>query len=386
MWHYILIFGVIIAQLNDLRSEVDSTFAPVKISLLTCKSGDELYSTFAHTALRIQNTETGQDVVFNYGTFDTDTPNFYLKFLRGKLDYKLSVTTMERFLRSYNYQQRSVMEQDLDLSLVQKQRLYEAIIINYLPENKFYKYDFFFDNCTTRTIDIITLATGKIDYERRLDDITFRQMLKQYLHGMPWSSFGIDLIIGAIADKKTSREDQHFLPIYLYKDINDANVSSSGKKLVEKDYKVLNYDSEDLKRQTPRTNWPLYLTLLLLVMEVVVMVFGSGRILTYYDNIWFALLGSGGIVMAFMWFGTDHLATKSNYNLLWANLLFWPYLFVKERTVKRVVGYILITCSLLAVCNTFSQFLPQYFHEAFGVMALISMVKVGRKMALEHYF
>ena len=132
-----------------------------QISLLTCDPGDQLYSAFGHSAIRVLERTTGEDLVFNYGTFDFNTPYFYVKFTQRTLDYMLSVSTYERFLAEYNYYQRDVREQVLDLSPEQIERLVEFLQINYRPQNRFYRYDFFYDNCATRIRDVMDRVLGK---------------------------------------------------------------------------------------------------------------------------------------------------------------------------------------------------------------------------------
>ena len=126
-----------------------------EISILTCAPGEELYSIFGHTAIRVRDSISNTDYVFNYGTFDFNTSNFYLKFMKGELNYFLSVTTFERFIREYEFQKRSIAEQHLNLTSNEKGSIIGALVNNSLPENREYHYHFFYDNCATRIRDII---------------------------------------------------------------------------------------------------------------------------------------------------------------------------------------------------------------------------------------
>jgi hypothetical protein len=215
---------------NTLLSE------KAQISLLTASPGDELYSVFGHSALRVKDQEKNIDLVFNYGTFDFDTPNFYTKFVRGKLLYKLSVATMEQFIPEYNYEGRAIYEQVLNVSQTQKQELFDFLLINRLPENAYYHYDFFYDNCATRIRDLIdeilqpvwpqetdindqslaeikSMLAYEYDYEPELNPTrTFRDMLQPFLVNMPWSAYGIDLALGLPADKVATAWDYMYLP------------------------------------------------------------------------------------------------------------------------------------------------------------------------------
>ena len=102
-----------------------------EISILTCSPGKELYSLFGHTAIRVQDPKANLDEVFNYGTFDFDTPHFYLKFAQGLLTYQLSATSFHNFMLSYQMEERSVYSQRLRLDSLQKQQLFDLLLENY---------------------------------------------------------------------------------------------------------------------------------------------------------------------------------------------------------------------------------------------------------------
>lgn len=361
-----------------LSAQTEDPFADVEVSLLSCRSGDELYSTFGHTAIRLYNPKTEVDIVYNYGTFDFNTPYFYIKFLRGKLPYRLAASNLSSFLSAYQYEERSVLEQKLKLTTKQKEKIFKKLANNIKPENKFYKYDFFFDNCTTRAMDVITTATGELRYGQEPKDITFRDMLKENLQSMPWSEFGIDLIIGAVADRKASRSEQYFLPLYLHAGVNNAQLFS-GNSLAMTDDVLLDHEARDIDRKTPAANWPLYLAVLLLGLEILLFI-RNPKLSSSYDKCWMWLMVILGLVMLFMWLGTDHLATKQNYNILWASPLFLIHSLSKNGAVRRAVAIVIVILCSIAVLNTLVQFLPQYFHPAFGCFAGISILKLVRNI------
>ena len=184
----IFVIGIPFFSLAQALSERAS------ISLLTGSPGTELYSTFGHSAIRVHDPSTGMDIVFNYGTFDFNTPNFYLKFAQGKLNYKLSIETFEQFRAGFIYENRSVVEQKFNLTQTQKNLLFALLEQNYLPENRFYKYDFFFDNCATRIRDLMITAFGE-DFQYQYPEewknsgLTFRNLIDMYLTNHHWSDF-----------------------------------------------------------------------------------------------------------------------------------------------------------------------------------------------------
>ncbi|MCS6818996.1 MAG: DUF4105 domain-containing protein, partial [Chitinophagales bacterium] len=216
------------------------------ISLLTIAPGKELYATFGHSAIRVKDEKQGLDLVFNYGTFDFNQPDFYLNFLRGRLLYMLSVDYFTDFLEMYKYEKRSVAEDILDLSPEEKQRIFEFLVFNARPENKNYRYEFFFDNCATRVRDVFEKELNeKLIYHNQGFDTTktLRQMLDLYVEHRPWTKFGFYLILGSPTDVKATPRMQAFLPDYLQKLMRKATVQRDGieKPLIKKSLTLLQY-------------------------------------------------------------------------------------------------------------------------------------------------
>ena len=197
------------------------------VSVLTCGPGTDLYSTFGHTSFRVQDSEKGIDWIYNYGTFDFNTPNFYSKFARGKLLYSLSKQRLENFLYTYELENRWVKEQLLNLSSEEKNELFSFLEINYLPENRKYKYDFLYDNCSTKIPTILKEILGnELQFETYQDSTsyTFRDLIQQNLIRNSWSSFGIDLALGAVIDKKATTLQYTFLPNYVLRQLDHTEL------------------------------------------------------------------------------------------------------------------------------------------------------------------
>lgn len=207
---YLLIFsnGQAIASGND----------SIRLSLLTCAPGEEIYSLFGHTAIRYEDPANGIDAVFNYGLFSFNTPNFILRFSLGETDYQLGATDYARFAAEYAFDGRSVWQQTLNLSKEEKAELIRLLQENYLPENRVYRYNFFYDNCATRPRDKIEESIdGKVIYPAEPQDgsLSFRDIVHQYCKGHPWARFGIDLCIGSEADPPITQRQMMFAPFYL---------------------------------------------------------------------------------------------------------------------------------------------------------------------------
>lgn len=185
-----------------------------RVSLLTCAPGDELYARYGHTAIRVSDDEIGMDWVFNYGIFDFDTEAFYWKFVRGETYYQLGVCSTDLFMREYNYYKRPVSEQVLHLTHQEKQQLWEALITNYEPENRFYLYNFVFDNCATRPYEMLKHVLGDTIYSSYtgLTGQTFRSSIHHYTRPGSWGDFGINLIFGSRAAQTMTTEQTLFLP------------------------------------------------------------------------------------------------------------------------------------------------------------------------------
>ncbi|HNT93256.1 MAG TPA: DUF4105 domain-containing protein, partial [Bacteroidales bacterium] len=187
-----------------------------EVYMITCAPGDASYSIYGHTALRITVRGTGFDMAYNWGIFDFETPNFVYRFAKGKLDYLLGAYPYERFLEEYIAEGRSVWSQKLNLTTAEKERLFDLINENLKPENRKYRYDFFFDNCATRVRDIVFEAVSdSLILPVREEEKSFRQLIDPYQKVLPWLDFGADMLLGLQSDKKATLSDEMFLPIFL---------------------------------------------------------------------------------------------------------------------------------------------------------------------------
>ncbi|WP_291861899.1 DUF4105 domain-containing protein [Marinilabilia sp.] len=308
------------------------------ISVLTCAPGEELYSVFGHTAIRVSDPSNEIDLVFNYGTFDFNTPFFYLKFGHGNLNYLLSVAPFKRFMREYFMSGRSVWEQQLALSQKQKNELFKALIINAQPENRAYQYDFFYDNCATRVADIILnqYPSQKIEFstEDTSSPMTFRDAIHPYLDPHPWTKFGIDLILGAPADADTDSVSIMFLPDYLMTQFSGIRINSANESglLVSETNILLDFSDETHgvgSWWSPATT--LWLILILVVLLSLAEITGMVR-LKLLDIFLFSFVALLGIVIFYLSWISNHLVTSPNWNFLWANP-FW-ILLVTNVTVS----------------------------------------------------
>lgn len=349
----------------------------VAISLLTCAPGDALYSKFGHSAIRVKIPSNGLDIVYNYGLFDFRTPNFYTKFVRGKLLYQLGVQYFSDFLQEYEYEQRTVWETPLHLDSASRQQVLSFLDNNYRPENRKYPYDFFYDNCASRIRDVLekSAAMAYMPGKNKAQQKTYRELLDEYIAPYPWIDFGIDLILGLPTDQQADFRAEMFLPNYLSKNITAGQVNT---KPIAQPTTIIVPGAEN--QDIPKTIFtPLLVFSLLFLVFAALTWKASDRIKTVVDSVLFVSIGLSGILFTFMWLGTDHEATHRNLNLLWANPLAFAALagtFSSRYThwMKPVLfGALLVLVGY--------PFLPQHLHLAVlpisGIIALRTLDRLG---------
>ncbi|MDN3724998.1 DUF4105 domain-containing protein [Aequorivita sp. SDUM287046] len=328
--NYILLFLLLITI--AVKAQYVSLSENSEISILTIGPGAELYDKFGHSAFRIKDSLSGVDVVFNYGVYDFNTPNFYTKFAQGKLLYQLGVSYYQPFFESYVAQNRWIKEQTLNLTEEEKDAVSDFLWNNAQPENKKYKYDFFYDNCATKIRDVIQEVLGK-DLEFKEDHIkeqfTFRELIQKNLVANSWGSLGIDVALGAVIDRKAKPIEYQFLPDYVFKGAANAVIHRDSQSVpLVKETKVL-YENTP---HPPSGNFllsPLFIfgILGLTVIFVTYRDYKKGSRSRFLDAAILFTTGLIGIFLLLLWFATDHTATANNYNLLWAFpisiLVFW---------------------------------------------------------------
>lgn len=303
-----------------------------EISILTCSPGKELYSLFGHTAIRVQDPKANLDEVFNYGTFDFDTPHFYLKFAQGLLTYQLSATSFHNFMLSYQMEERSVYSQRLRLDSLQKQQLFDLLLENYRPENRSYLYNFLFDNCTTRARDIIAKSLQNSHFEWNTPDLdkNFWNLLDEYLAVSPWVQWGIHTILGQPGNRTTTPYQYMFLPDYLMYGLNTATIDH--KHLAEK--AQLLYEAPEQDNATPWYFAPLFIFGIGALLLIILLWKSRGKaMLNTIVLPTFLFTGVVGCLLVFLGGFTAHPITAPNWNILWANplnLIALPFLLGKH--------------------------------------------------------
>lgn len=293
-----------------------------KVSIFTCGRGEELYSTFGHTALRIKDDENQLDVVFNYGAFDFRTDNFYLKFIKGDLQYFMNVTSHEDFILEYQTDEREVIEQTLNLPLAKKQKLFETLSASLYTSERYYTYKFIDRNCTTMVAEKISTLLGQKSLEK-VDDtsVSYRKVLFPYFENYFWYKLGINIIFGAKTDSKAAKV---FLPIELMHTLDKAIVDR--KPLISKKQTIIKGDKKQVEFSFINSIYFIVLILILLLLM-------NKRVLFYG---YLFLSGILGVFLCFVGLYSDHQEVLWNYNALLFSPLFLTLPFLKQTNLNKI--------------------------------------------------
>lgn len=339
------------------------------ISLLTCSPGQEIYAKFGHSGIRINDPVTKNDLVFNYGIFSFNTENFYYKFIKGETDYYLGVHPTDMFLFEYDERNSMVWEQILNLTPLEKRKIIDALIDNYRPENRIYRYNYVFDNCATRPRDkILNNVTGYVQLQNTTESKTFRQWVGGYVGHDTWLKFGIDMVLGMAADKTTQQYESLFLPEVLMNEFERAKIitknNENNRNLVKETRIIVNSDVTESQSSMLITK-PFVVFSALLLLGILLSLYEQ-RTKKYYtilDSI--LLLGTGlaGIIVFYLMFISLHPLVKNNLNILWLNpfnivaaVLIWIKPLRVYMFVYQIFNIMLLVLSLIALALSMQDF------------------------------
>ena len=354
------------------------------VSLITCSPGEEVYSKFGHTAIRVKDKINNVDVVFNYGIFSFETEHFYYKFIKGETDYQLGIYETSFFLPEYAARNSMVWEQVLNLTSSEKKNLVATLLENYEPRNRVYRYNFVFDNCSTRPRDKITSSVnGYVRYRKTNEGTTFRRWVGSYVGTDTWLKFGIDLVFGMDADAVASQKNSQFLPEVLMSDFQEAEiVSLDGKvrKLVEKSATVL-VDKNNVDTTSSFFDFllkPLMASLFLLVLGILITLLDIKyrKHNKVFDSIILFVTGIAGVIAFYLMVFSTHPLVTANLNILWINPL---NLIVAFLIWVKPLRKILFVCAILnlgllaAALITFSLSIQSFNLAAFPIIVLLML-------------
>ena len=366
------------ATVNDHVGELP------RMSLLTCSPGEELYTCFGHSAIRYTDTLNGEwvDYVFNYGTFEF-SEGFYLKFARGKLNYMLSVEEFPGFQQAYLYGGRGILENEFKLTAEQIRTLGASLIENAKKENKYFQYDFFYDNCATRVRDIVLKAFPEIQQNEKTfsNRPRFRHDIDVYLAHQYWADFGIDLVLGRPCDKTPEAGQTSFLPDSLQSNMMDWTLN--GKKVLGRTEELLPVDDSLFEKQAPSAKPILYVTLSALLFAGFSIYLGwKKRGWNFSERLFLGFFGLLGVVLFVMWFLTDHTTTKWNFNLLWANPMLFILVFARLNSLKTWIRKYVFVQMILSAYVLIALYIPvigiQTFPDEIGAWLVAQLILLYR--------
>ena len=381
-WFILGLLGII-TQLAFAQVSLSDT---ARISLLTSSPyEEEVFTVYGHAALRVHDPERKVDYVFNYGIFDFSKPNFIYRFAKGETDYRLGVVNYTDYVIEYQLRGSTITEQELNLTTAERQRLWEALVENYRPENRVYRYNFFFDNCATRPAALIEKVVGQVDYHYPYTAQTFRSLINHCTRHHAWLTFGCDLALGSPTDQEATLHEMLFLPDYLREAFAKAEIidaQGQHRPLVSKTHVIEADEPDELEKDLWDLLSPLRLGWLIFAITNVITLLGRFQKRAYkgLDILLFGLAGLAGCVLFFLAFFSVHPCTWPNYSLLWLHPfhLVGVILFCINKAQRATYWYHFINFAALTLLFAGWAFLPQQLNSAFIPLAASLWLRSAR--------
>lgn len=366
IFFFILVLTFLLMESPFIQAQDSTQNARLRFSLITCDAGADIYTIWGHTAIRVVDSVNNTDIVYNYGSFDFNTPNFIAKFMKGNLMYFISADTYQNFLYEYQYFERNVHEQVLNISTAEKIKWYQALQTNMVGDNRFYLYNFITDNCTTRIKDGIFKHTTINDSLINVPNFREQIVTSAYKAGQAWIGFGIDLLLGAVSDRKPTAFEQAFLPTLLF------NRVAKNPSLVTQTNHI-QYQIKPIEKGV----LPIYILLAFLIVYIVASNWNARPavfLARWIDISLLLLFGIGGLLVLYMSQFSMHTACHENYNILWLHP-FYLIALVTYFISRKWTGYLgWIFFSIIIVFMLGNYWIPQHFSQA--VMAMICLALV----------
>ena len=351
----------------------------IRVSLLTCSPHDEIYSLYGHTAIRYEDKASKTDIVVNYGMFSFKKPFFVARFVLGLTDYEMGIQDFNDFCYEYQYFGSQVTQQEINLTPEEKGQLLKALQDNY-ANARIYRYNYFYNNCTTKARDIILKSiNGKIEYKNAIDkSVSFRDLIHGCNANYSWASFGNDLLLGFKADMQTTREEQQFLPDNLMRDFGQAKIVSadgSARPLVKNTEIIVKGNDYAIAGKTKVTPQFVFITLLLLIAAIVVAEFKTKKRFLWVDISLLLASGLAGLILFVMLF-SEHPTTSTNLQIfiLCPLNLYWAIYIIKNKRNERKLRKAWTFLSIM-LCIGLSGRLIQVYAEGMPLLALSLLLK-----------
>ena len=381
---YRLLLTFILLDISKIAIGNTTNFAEtpadsIRVSLLTCSPHDEIYSLYGHTAIRYEDKASKTDIVVNYGMFSFKKPFFVARFVLGLTDYEMGIQDFNDFCYEYQYFGSQVTQQEINLTPEEKGQLLKALQDNY-ANARVYRYNYFYNNCTTKARDIILKSiNGKIEYKNAIDkSVSFRDLIHGCNANYSWASFGNDLLLGFKADMQTTREEQQFLPDNLMRDFGQAKIVSadgSARPLVKNTEIIVKGNDYAIAGKTKVTPQFVFITLLLLIAAIVVAEFKTKKRFLWVDISLLLSSGLAGLILFVMLF-SEHPTTSTNLQIfiLCPLNLYWAIYIIKNKRNERKLRKAWTFLSIM-LCIGLSGRLIQVYAEGMPLLALSLLLK-----------
>lgn len=386
------LFALLICCIYTSKSQtIEQNFQQLsdssEISILTSAPwAEEPYAVFGHSAMRVKDQSNGIDYVFNYGVFDFQSSNFIYRFAAGETDYMVAVIDYQSYLIEYQLRGVNVYEQIINLTPDEKQKIWNFLLNNIQVENRIYRYNIFYNNCTTKLVSILeTNMDNSINYDFDNNPKTFRNLIHECVYKQPWLMFGIDLVIGSQADKIITSKEKMFLPMYQKNALEHATIQQKvGVKplVISTDIVTSASDrSSDTETHSYFTT-PLVIGIILLMITIIISLYGRHKrkvICTLYDSLLFIVAGIGGCIIFFLMCFSEHPCTGYNWNIVWLNPLelIVAFLFFVKPLQKYIYYYHFINFVALIVFLLAWYLIPQQLEIAFIPFILSIAMRSG---------
>ena len=359
-----------------------------EISVLTCSPGDQIYSIFGHTAVRVFNKNIGLDAVVNYGLFDFDQESFVYRFVKGETDYMCGTEAYGNFIYSYALRGSGVKATVLDLTDAEKERFIRNLTNDLRAENREYRYNFAFNNCATKIRDIVNFAySGKYE-SLQPSEYTFREVIGHYAENYPWYMFSFDVCLGG-KDYNTlmTPEETQFLPEHLDAALNNCLINRDGEDIKPKTREEIHLAPADITIEKTIFT-PFVAACILLVLSICNLVFGKrfGKGLRIASNIYsgtiFFTYTLIGLLVTFLVFFSEHPFTTWNMNLCIFNpLIAIPFvgLFIKNKSIFfKIINAALVLLAVLFIL--YALIFWSFTNHAFILLAIVLILEINKRL------
>ena len=352
---------------------VDSTLVrdhsdSIRVSLVTCSPGTAVYEVYGHTALRIEIPTMGVDLAINYGLFSFEAPHFVWRFIKGETDYVVGAIGYPIFESEYTSRGSTVTLQQLNLSADEKMALVQLLDRNLRPENREYRYNFLYNNCSNKAAGKVEEALGArlLPVDNRCEGASYRDILHEYTADYPWLQFGTDYLLGVEADRPITSRQQMFAPEYLmYYTGRMQLADTAGVYPYVIETEVRGEASEHVSNLL-LTPLQAMILLMLFVAVICSLEFLRERRQWWLDVLLFTLQGVMGIVVAFLFFFSEHPTVGSNWQVICLNplpLLFIPFV-IRSEVHRKVSKLYFAEMAMLVACAAGLYFSGQYVQPA----------------------